>query len=373
MTARGGGLLLGGAAAITAGWTQAWPELTALGAGAITLVLLVLLLAGPRPRVGVDVSTSRLHVVRGQRVTVSLRVNGPGRHWMRLVDGPVREPLSSSRLRRWRGSADVPVPVDTSRRGEWPLGPYQAVQADPWAIVRRVAGTSGAGVLTVYPRTVAVRALSLRAAMGDSDRAGRRIGDQHFHALRDYVLGDEPRMVHWRSSARAGKLVVRQQVAATASGTAIVLDADLSAYGSDDQFGSGWTPERFEHAVEVAASLATSRRQSSEVVHVVSTRRGDLVRSAASTVPGVLLDAFATVQAAAPVDVDPAATVRAVRRVRPAQVVVVTGTASPALAAAARQLSAAGISTAVVRVAAAAGVPLPGLRVVDVASADDLA
>jgi uncharacterized protein (DUF58 family) len=312
-----------------------------------------------------------LQVVRGQRATVRVRIAGARRCWLRLVDGTPTAPVSSTRLSR-RGSVDVALPVDTTRRGQWPLGPYAVVQADPWAFVRRVVGSSAPGTLTVYPRTVTVRASVLRAALGDSDRAGRRIGDQHFHALRDYVLGDEPRMVHWRSSARAGKLVVRQRVAAATTGTAVLLDVDTSAYGSDDQFGSGWLPERFESAVEVAASIATSQRHSTELVHVVTNGRGGSLLSAPAATPGALLDAFATVGPAAPVDLDPPAVVRAVRRTRPANAVVVTGTPARALVQVARQIAAAGVAVTLVRVGAAGQSAFTGLRVVDVGSMEDL-
>ena len=49
------------------GWFTGWPELTALGAAAVALVVLVLLVAGPAPRVRVALDQAALRVVRGQR------------------------------------------------------------------------------------------------------------------------------------------------------------------------------------------------------------------------------------------------------------------------------------------------------------------
>ncbi len=71
--------------------------------------------------------------------------------------------------------------------------------------------------------------------------------DLAFHALREYVPGDDLRHVHWRASARSGALVVRQYQETTRSHATVVLDLDPTSYdGTDD----------FELAVSVAASLA---------------------------------------------------------------------------------------------------------------------
>ena len=92
--------------------------------------------------------------------------------------------------------------------------------------------------------------------------------------------------MHWRSSARAGKLVVKQQVSGAPNHTVIVLDTDASAYSSDDQFGSSWVAERFEAAVEVAASFAVAHAHRAEQLYVVTTSRGASVTTAAAGAAG---------------------------------------------------------------------------------------
>src|SRR3954466_6593391 len=103
MTVRAYGLVVCGVAAIVGGWVEAWPELTALGAGAVVLVGTVVLVAGRAPRTTVSVATSRLQVVRGQRASVRVGTAGPRRGWLRLVDGAPQAPVSSTRLRRGGG------------------------------------------------------------------------------------------------------------------------------------------------------------------------------------------------------------------------------------------------------------------------------
>jgi uncharacterized protein (DUF58 family) len=265
------------------------------------------------------------------------------------------------------------MPVDTSDRGQRPLGPYAVVYGDPWGIVRRVVASTEGGVLTVRPRSFPVRR-SLTSAFreGESNSASRRSGDQHFHALRDYVLGDEPRSVHWRSSARAGKLVVRQQVSEASTGTTIVLDVDGSAYATKVLFGASWDEERFEAAVEVAASLASSQFGRTEQVHLVTTARGARVTSASVGAAGTLLDALSVVRLLPPVDTAADELPAVVARTRAAHTVVVTSRPDQRTVIALRRLAVVARLT-VVRVAAggsAAG--LPGVRVVDVNDAVSL-
>lgn len=369
MTVRGAGLVLAAAGLSIWGWRANWPELVALGAGAGALVVLALLATLRTPRGTVRPDQASVQVVRGQpaEVGLSLEVRGP-RRWLRVVDGPVRAPLRSVRLPRSArtGAASLRMPVDTSERGQRPLGPYSLVHGDPWGIVRRVVASADGGVLTVRPRSFRVRrSLTTAFREGESDSASRRSGDQHFHALRDYVLGDEPRSVHWRSSARAGKLVVRQQVSEASTGTTIVLDVDGSAYATSGRFSTNWDAERFESAVEVAASLATSQLGRTEQVHLVTTARGARVTSASVGAAGSLLDALATVQLLPPVDTAADELPAVVARTRAAHTIVVTSIPDPRTAGLLRRLATIAPLT-VVRVGAdAAGGSLPGVRLVD--------
>ncbi len=71
------------------------------------------------------------------------------------------------------------------------------------------------------------------------------LGDE-FVTLRDYELGDDLRRVHWRSTARTGELMIRQDEARWRSRAAVVLDVQPGAHDAAS----------FEVAVEAAASVA---------------------------------------------------------------------------------------------------------------------
>jgi len=71
---------------------------------------------------------------------------------------------------------------------------------------------------------------------------------EEFVSLRDYRPGDPLRHVHWRSSARAGRLVVKEFEDEFFVRHALVLDT----------FGPPELAETFEEAVSLAASLAST-------------------------------------------------------------------------------------------------------------------
>ncbi len=72
------------------------------------------------------------------------------------------------------------------------------------------------------------------------------MSDLAFHALREYVRGDDLRHVHWRSSARAGQLLVRQYHDSRRTSALLLVDTRRDAYAD---------PADFELALSVAASV----------------------------------------------------------------------------------------------------------------------
>ena len=87
-----------------------------------------------------------------------------------------------------------------------------------------------------------------RAARGAGAGAARRPGrGDEIHNLRAYRPGDDPRFIHWRSSAKAETLMVREHEADASH------DARLVLVGRG-QAGS----ERLEAALSDAASVASA-------------------------------------------------------------------------------------------------------------------
>ncbi|BAS08086.1 conserved hypothetical protein [Arthrobacter sp. Hiyo4] len=102
--------------------------------------------------------------------------------------------------------------------------------------------------LFVHPKTVA---LAGSAAGFIRDLEGMPTtdlssADVSFHALRDYVPGDDRRHIHWKTTARTNKLMVRQFEETRRAHLAISLSINTDEYASEQEF---------EMAISAAASI----------------------------------------------------------------------------------------------------------------------
>lgn len=291
------------------GWTLAGGSVSlivgsrVLGAGALAglglsggLLLLFALAYVTRGRPGLDIRRharpSRVHVGAEGRVVLegATTARTPLLALTEMVDGGARSArfvLSPSGAGE-RIEATYRVP--TVRRGRHELGPLLAIVSDPLGLARRAWEVVDVTDIIVRPRVHPVLA-PRRAGGGDQDpRAeGARVPAfepaGEFLALRDYEPGDDPRRVHWRSSARLGELVVRQDEAAAPGRVVLLLDTRMSVH--DDA--------SFEIAVEAIASLATRLSQDHAPVEVVTAGGQVLSRPGPGTLE-LLLDRLAVVE-----------------------------------------------------------------------------
>ena len=118
---------------------------------------------------------------------------------------------------------------------------------------RRWAAESG-GIMVyprVYPGTGFTLPPSSARSWADLEAPSPALWRELFRDVREYQRGDDPRHIHWRSSARHGKWVVKRFDAVTTHETWIVLDLDPTHHRG---LGEDHT---FERSLEIAASLAT--------------------------------------------------------------------------------------------------------------------
>ena len=275
LTRLGWGIAVASVVLYAAGAWLGYPEAVVLAAGGALAVVTALLWTLPRPRLTVRREISPLKVARGEAARGVLRVTNTGRlrrAGMRANDvcGTGAIEVEVPGLRPGRAEA-VAYALPTNRRGEIPVGPLRLVRADPFGLARRVREYGERQTLLVRPRTVALPLLPsgrnhhLEGPTTDTAPAGTVT----FHALREYVVGDDLRYIHWRSSARTGTLMVRQLVDASLPQTTIVIDTNENAYPDADDF---------ELAVDAAASVAAGAAAAGFPVRVL-TGDGPLVET----------------------------------------------------------------------------------------------
>jgi uncharacterized protein (DUF58 family) len=142
----------------------------------------------------------------------------------------------------------VSASVPTDRRGIYPVGPLVISRSDPFNLVQVAQGEVEKTELIVHPRTVRVSPLPTGRSqeLEGPAQAGAPRGGVAFHSLREYAAGDDLRLIHWRSTARVGELMVRHTVVTNEPRLFIVLDTARASY--DD-------PNDFEEAVRITASM----------------------------------------------------------------------------------------------------------------------
>lgn len=249
---------LGVLAAVVATRTQ-WRELAVLAAACLVLVVLVLPFLLGRTRVAVDLTVEPVRVVAGDSVSAGVRLANlaPGRLLPTLLDLPVGETVHRYRipLLGVGGRHEESFTIRTERRGVIRVGPATTRRGDPLGLFSRDLTWTEVTEILVRPPMVALESLGaglLRDLEGVSTDAVSP-SDLAFHALREYVPGDDLRHVHWRSSAKAmaaageTQLLVRQYLDTRRSHATVVVDDDAGAWHH---------PDDFETAMSVAASLA---------------------------------------------------------------------------------------------------------------------
>jgi hypothetical protein len=236
-----GGLMLG----LVEGWVVAVIAVA-------LLVLSVPFLLGAHDY-GIRLELAKERVVAGTEVTGGLdivnrsrRVALPG-----VVDIPVGSGLVEVHVPLLRGGADhrESLTIAAHRRGVIQVGPMTVGRGDPVGILRREHIWPGVQQIFVHPVTVPIPSTSagLVRDLEGAPTSDIVDADLSFHAIRPYVAGDSYRHVHWKSTAKTGKLMVRQYEETRHSRIAVVVDLATPGYASEDEFEMG---------VSAAASLA---------------------------------------------------------------------------------------------------------------------
>ena len=211
-----------------------------------------------RARLRVTRRLSHTKVRPGQRVTVELEVENDAPTSTSFILVEDKLPPTLGRPARLvlsgipgRNGQRVTYSMVCRTRGRFSIGPLRMDLSDPFALTKVRLEFAERDDLIVYPEVEDLDTTpSSQYGSGAGDSASRQLfrTAEEFYTMREYVLGDDLRRIHWPSVARRGKLMIRQDESARRSLATVVLDTRVGA------FGQAYT-EPFERAVSVAASL----------------------------------------------------------------------------------------------------------------------
>ncbi|QTE28995.1 DUF58 domain-containing protein [Pengzhenrongella sicca] len=257
--------LVGAWAGRRLGWLEGW---TLAVAGTLLLAVAVAFAIG-RSSYAVTLDLGQQRVVVGNRASGELTIRNVGTRTTlpARVELPVGSGLATFRLPRLAGGAEHEemFVLPTHRRGLVVLGPVSSVRGDPLGLLRRQVRWTDPMDLYVHPRTVSLDGASagfLRDIEGlpTQDLSSNDIA---FHALRDYVAGDDRRSIHWRTTARTGRLVVRQFEETRRSHLVVGLSTCAADYAD---------PDELELAISVAGSIGMQAIREEKQLSVLTSR-----------------------------------------------------------------------------------------------------
>jgi len=116
-----------------------------------------------------------------------------------------------------------------SRRGLYQFGPLRLSSRFPLGIGERGHVVSADDEVTVHPkigRLLSAWTRRQRELAESITRSNARVGlfDDEFHGIREYRSGDNPRAIHWRSSARHGHIMVKEHEQHREADLIVLLD-----------------------------------------------------------------------------------------------------------------------------------------------------
>jgi len=211
--------------------------------------------------------------------------------------------------------ARIETVLTPSRRGDRPAARVTVRSYGPFGLAFRQTGRRRADALTP-PWTV--RALPefrsrrflpeklsrLRIIDGQVVTRGRGQGSE-FDSLRDYVIGDDPRSIDWRASARREHVVVKQWRPERDRRVLCVIDTGRTSAGRIATAAAPLTPDaagepRLDMAIDAALLLATLAAHAGDRVDLLAVdtqTHANVSMTSKRTLPR-LLDALAPLQPA---------------------------------------------------------------------------
>jgi uncharacterized protein (DUF58 family) len=260
-----------------------------------------------------------------------------------------------------RQSKEWLVRTICTRRGRFRIGPIELHAGDPFGLFPRVKEIPQEYHILVLPKTEPIRDFpfpSGRLPGGDALRQRTHQVTPNASGVRDYAPGDSLNRIHWRSTARLRRLIVKEFEFDPQAEVWIILDAQGAVHhGTMEERSpdlvSGVVHGDFElpksteeYAVAVAASLTMHLAERDRAVgfvaqgsarHVLQSDRGEAQLFH-------ILESLAVLNASGPYSLQELLKVEGPRIPRGASVVIITPSVHLTALSAVRELKRSGLS-----------------------------
>jgi uncharacterized protein (DUF58 family) len=222
-------------------------------------------------------TTTDLELHAGQPLTVEVEVHNAA--WWPAVQiaGEETCPLAPKAERAQPFFIHVLAPRSTltlryttvcARRGWFEFPAVRLHTGAPFGLYRAQRESALSTEVLVFPEYRELKRLPLLDRMPAHENPFPRLGRSgEFVGVREYRPGDERRQVHWRSSARAGRLIVKELAEETQPGLTIALDMRAASRVGDEPHTT------LELAIKVATTLARYAERQGLPVHLALNSR----------------------------------------------------------------------------------------------------
>lgn len=234
------------------GFSFGWLEALALSVLCFVVLLVALVFIIGKSAYGVHLDLARTRVAVGDHAVGSISVKNTSQRALlpaslELPVGQNTAVFSLPRMAAGQVHEDL-FNIPTVRRAVIVVGPVRSVRADPLRLLRRQVRWTDPTDLFVHPQTTPLlgTAAGFIHDLEGIPSTELSNSDVAFHALRDYVPGDDRRHIHWKTTARTGALMVRQFEQTRRAHIAIALSTNATEYEYESDF---------ELAVSAAASI----------------------------------------------------------------------------------------------------------------------
>jgi len=326
-----------GAAVLSVPWMALRPAVPIAGLLLLAALIADALLARGEKEIGLE-RIAPEDGARDARLPIEIVVRNPLTRAVRLElrESLPRDLLESepawSKLRVEPGSVRrLRYAIRPRVRGQRVWGPLVAQVRSPLGLLRRRVMAGEGRAIRVRPETerfLRPEALDPRrvlAALGARPR--RRRGDGlELDSLREYVIGDEPRRIDWRASARRGRPIVRTHRHEESRTLLLAVDASrlmgsrapaaragshadsaaveevgagLRAAAPEPIAGAGLAATKLDHAIDAALALAFAGLVAGDRVGLLvfdRALRAQITPIAHRAHLGLFVEALATVQ-----------------------------------------------------------------------------